>query len=119
MNDNNTTIEQLKLLVTTFVEERNWQQYHTPKNLSINIAVEAAELMEIFNWTNDQNSYHMLETKREHVSQEIADIAFTLLNFCARNNIDLTSAFKAKMILNAQKYPVEKSKDRIEKYTEL
>jgi dCTP diphosphatase len=119
MNDTITTIETLKNKIKQFVEERNWQQYHSPKNLSMNIAVEAAELMEIFNWTDTEESKQELEKKRQQAENEIADIAFSLLNLCMRYNVDLTQALERKIALNAQKYPIEKSKGKITKYTEL
>lgn len=117
--DKTTTIESLKDLVRKFVEERDWQQYHTPKNLSMNIAGEAAELMEFFTWTDNEGSKRVLEEYRQDVEHEVADIAFALINFCMRNNIDLSQAIKTKMILNEQKYPVEKCKGKATKYHKL
>lgn len=118
MSDQNTTIAALKEKNKKFVAERDWAQFHTPKNLSMNIAIEAAELMELFVWTNNDESYKTVELKRQEIENEIADIALNLLSFCAQNNIDLTSAIEHKMQLNAQKYPVEKVKGKAKKYTE-
>lgn len=117
-NDQAVTLHAIKELIREFVEEREWQQYHNPKSLSMQIAIEAAELMEIFNWVEGQEAYEELERKRTEVEHEVADIAFTLFNFCLRNNIDLSRAIQQKMILNAQKYPVEKAKGKRAKYTE-
>lgn len=117
--DNITTVENLKDKVKSFCEERDWQQYHTLKNLSMNISIEAAELMEIFLWVEDKDSMHVLEAKRQEVENEVADIAFCLLNFCLRSGIDLSAAMKHKMQLNAQKYPIDKSKEKAVMYTEF
>lgn len=117
--DNSTTIESLKAFIKQFVEEREWDQFHSPKNMSTKIAVEAAELMELFVWVDSKESVQVLEKKREAVEHEVADIAITLLTFCTRNNIDLSEAIKKKMILNAKNYPVEKAKGNSNKYTEL
>ncbi len=117
--DNKATIDSLKQLVKEFVEERDWQQYHSPKNLSMCLAGEAAELMELFTWVNEDESQQMLEQRRKEVEHELADIAFNLLNFCMRYNIDLSQALEEKIRLNALKYPIEKSKSKILKYNQL
>ncbi|HVX01249.1 MAG TPA: nucleotide pyrophosphohydrolase [Candidatus Babeliaceae bacterium] len=116
--DETTTIEALKQSVKNFVEEREWQQFHCPKNLSMLLAVESAELMELFLWST-ADSLLQLEKKRVEVEHELADIAFALLNFCDRYDIDLTTALKRKIALNAEKYPIEKSKGKAIKYNEL
>lgn len=119
MNDRITTLATLKETVRQFVEEREWQQYHSPKNISMNIAIEASELMELFNWVDSEESKQELEIKREAVEQEVADIAFALLNFCMRYNIDLASALTHKIELNKERYPLEKSQGKRTKYTEF
>jgi len=119
MNDNQKTVEELKKEIRAFMEERDWQQYHTPKNMSMQIATEAAELMEPFMFVESSASMQELEKKRTAVENEVADVAICLLNFCMRTNIDLTQAIANKMIINAEKYPVEKCKGRRDKYNEL
>jgi len=119
MNDNKTTIETLKKQLKKFVDERDWNQFHSPKNMSMGIAIEAAELMEFFQWSDAQQSFEIFAKKREEIEHEIADIAVYTLMFCAENNIDLSTAIEKKMKLNAKKYPVEKSKGKPTKYTEL
>ena len=119
MPDAITTIEQLKNDVKKFIEERDWQQFHSPKNLSMGIVSEASELLDLFLWCDIQDSYEMLEKKREEVENEIAEIACMLLAFCIRHNIDLSSAIAHKRIEAARKYPVEKCKGKSIKYTEL
>lgn len=119
MNDSKTTIADLKQIIKKYADDRDWGQFHTPKNLSMNLAAEAAELMEFFLWIESSDSYKELEQKRAAIEDEVADIACGLINFCVRNNIDLCSAIEKKMAKNALKYPVEKSKGKREKYTEL
>lgn len=119
MQDSSTTINDLKDIIKKFIEEREWQQYHSPKNLSMQIAAESAELMELFLWIESKDSISSIEKNREAVEHEIADIAHALICFCIRTNIDLAAAIEKKMALNAQKYPIEKSKGKCVKYTQL
>jgi dCTP diphosphatase len=119
MNDTITTLAMLKALIKDFVDEREWEQFHSPKNVSMNIVIEAAELMELFNWVDNEESKQELEIRRQAVELEVADIAFALLNLCMRYNIDLASALEHKIALNKKKYPLEKSKGKRTKYTEL
>ena len=83
------------------------------------IATEAAELMELLMWVDCKESFTEIEKKKEAFEHEIADIAYGLINFCIQANIDLTAAFQKKMIHNAQKYPIEKAKGKRLKYTQL
>ncbi len=119
MQDNTTTLETLKIQLKKFVDERDWNQFHSPKNMSMGIAIEAAELMEHFLWSDAAQSFEVLEKKRQEIEHEVADIAVFVLMFCAENNIDLSTAIEQKMALNAEKYSVEKSKGKSTKYTEL
>ena len=119
MSDTTTTIESLKSVVKKFIEDREWQQFHNPKNLSMAIASEAAELIDLFMWCDNAASYDELERQRQDVEDEVADIVFATLAFCIRHNIDLTKAIMHKQIEKERKYPVEKAKGRYTKYTEL
>jgi len=119
MNDSTTTIEAVKKLMKAFVQERDWQQFHTPKNLSMDIAVEASELMEYFLWVDSSASYVIKSDKREGMTQEVADIFMALICFCNVANIDLSVAFERKLKLTKEKYPVEKVKGKAIKYTDL
>ena len=119
MNDNITTIEDLKQSMKSFIKERDWSQFHTPKNIAMALAVEAAELMEIFTWVDSQESISTLEKKREAVEQEVADIAAYLISLCLHYDIDLSQAFERKKKLNQAKYPIEKCKGISTKYTDL
>ena len=119
MADTTTTIESLKNDVKKFVEDRDWQQFHSPKNLSMALASEVAELMDFFLWCDNAASYEELEKRRQHVEDEVSDIAVLLLSFCVRHNIDLSKAIAHKQREREQKYPVEKCKGKWTKYTEL
>lgn len=106
MNDATTTIEQLKQITKTFCDERDWEHLNTPKNLSAAIAVEAAELMEIFMWVDGEQALKVLEKHRADVEHEIADILMCLLAFAYEHKIDLATAYERKLKLTALKYPV-------------
>ena len=119
MSDITTTVEKLKNDVQKFVEDRDWQQFHTPKNLSMALASEVTELMNFFLWCDNAASYQELEKRRQDVEDEVADVATLLLAFCVRHNIDLSTAIAHKRIKHAAKYPIEKCKGKSVKYTEL
>lgn len=119
MSDTTTTIDDFKKRIKKLVEDRDWQRYHSPKNMSMMIATEAAELMEIFRWAETQESFELCKEKKEAIEQELADIAFGVFNFCMRMNIDLSQAFERKMQLNEERYPIEKCKGMSKKYNEL
>ena len=105
--------------IRAFRDARDWMQFHHPKDMAVGLAIEAAELMELFLWKNDQEQTKIVELKREQIEDEIADIGMFLLELADNLNVDLLSAIEAKIEKNAQKYPVEKSKGRSVKYTEL
>ncbi len=119
--DGNTTLGVLKQEVLTFARERDWEQFHSPKNLSMAIAAEAAELMEPLLWVTPAESRAVMARpdKRAALQDELADIVVYCLEFANQTDIDLASAITAKMARNAQKYPVEKARGRSEKYNEL
>jgi NTP pyrophosphatase (non-canonical NTP hydrolase) len=119
--DATTTIEDLKNRVLAFVRERDWEQFHSPKNLSMAIAAEAGELMEHFLWADSAASRDSCQetARRKKVEEELADVVIYSLDFANITGIDLAAAIEAKLAVNAQKYPVEKARGRSEKYTEL
>jgi NTP pyrophosphatase (non-canonical NTP hydrolase) len=121
MNDAETHLETIKERVFAFARERDWEQFHSPKNLSMAIATEAAELMEHFLWQSPEASRSQMETEklRSHVAEELADIFIFAVEFANITGMDIASIIEAKMKRNAEKYPVEKSKGRSTKYTEL
>jgi dCTP diphosphatase len=119
MQDSNSTVLQLKEKVALFVQEREWEQFHTPKNLSMDIAVEAAELMEKFLWLEGAASQEEIDNNRQEIEDELADVLIGLLCFANASNIDLSNAFHKKLAKTAAKYPIEKSKGKHTKYTKL
>jgi dCTP diphosphatase len=120
VSDVRTTIQELKELVAAFARERDWDQFHSPKNLSMALAVEAAELMELFQWKTEQQSWQVTSDPdlSHRVSEELADITYFALNLCNRLNIDLASTFMAKLEQNAAKYPADRVRGKAAKYTD-
>jgi NTP pyrophosphatase (non-canonical NTP hydrolase) len=121
MTDAGTTVEELRQRVLAFVHERDWEQFHSPKNLSMALAAESGELMEHFLWSESKASLDVARDpkKRRAIEDEIADVVIYSLEFANICGIDLAKAIETKMAANAQKYPVEKAKGRADKYTEL
>lgn len=120
-NDEKTTIYELKELVKKFCEERDWDQYHNPKDLTIGIVTEASELLEHFRFKSEKESKELLEKpeKRDEITQELSDTFYFILRFAQMNNIDLSTELKRKLEINNKHYPVEKSKGSNKKYTEI
>ena len=118
-NDKTTTIEELKKKNHAFIEERDWAQFHTPKNIAMSLTSEATEFSDFFIWVDSQKSIEVLEEKREAIEQEVADVLGCLLTLCALYDIDLAKAYEKKLKVNQDKYPVEKSKGHATKYTDL
>ncbi len=121
MNDAATPLQEIKDRVLAFSRERDWEQFHSPKNLSMAISAEAAELMEHFLWQSaDQSRQDASEEKlRGKVEEELADVLIFAIQFANMTGIDIASIIEAKMLRNAEKYPVEKAKGRSDKYTDL
>jgi NTP pyrophosphatase (non-canonical NTP hydrolase) len=116
MADADTTLADLKAQVRQFVDERSWQPFHSPKNLAMGIAVEAAELMECFLWLDLPASYETANdpAKREAIADEMADVFCYLLNMSNVIGIDLSVALRAKLVKNAVKYPAERYQGKFE-----
>ena len=121
MTDAATTVGEIRERVLAFARERDWEQFHSPKNLSMALAAEAGELMEHFLWTESKDSAATLtdSKKRSKIEDELADVVIYALEFANIGGIYLTKAIEAKLAQNAAKYPVEKAKGRSDKYTEL
>ncbi len=119
-SDDHTRIRELKERVAAFARERDWDRFHSPKNLSMALAVEVAELMELFQWKTEQESWDAKRDPRTlaRVSEEIGDIAIFVLNLCNRLDIDLASAVMSKLEQSAAKYPAEQVRGKAAKYTE-
>lgn len=102
-----------------FAQARDWEQFHTPKNLACALSVEASELLEHFQWLTEQQSKSLTPDKQQEVAAEAADVFLYLLQLCDKLGIDLITAAQAKMLVNAQKYPVDAARGTAAKYTEL
>ncbi|MDO4537766.1 MAG: nucleotide pyrophosphohydrolase [Coriobacteriales bacterium] len=110
------TFEEAAEKALAFREERDWEQFHNPKDLAISISLEAAELLECFQWSGTDLD---AAEKREHMAEELADIVLYCTYFAQSAGINLPEAMSHKVDLNAQKYPVEASRGSSKKYTEL
>lgn len=114
MADQSTTLMQLRQRVAEFVAAREWQKYHDPKNLSMSIAIETAELMEHFQWVRNDELPELLadEARRAEIVAEIADITCFVLALANALDLDLSAAVEEKLVRNAAKYPVETFRGR-------
>ena len=117
--DNKVTLEELKNQVKDFCEQRDWDQFHNPKELAIGISTEANELLQIFRFKSEEDMKSlMVSDKRIEVEEELADVLYFVLRFAQMNNIDLSAAVANKIEKNNKKYPIEKSKGCNKKYDE-
>ena len=114
-----TDLESLRDQLRTFASDRDWDQFHSPKNLAAALAVEASELLEHFQWLTEAQSRQLPPETLDEVSNEVADVLLYLIRISDKLGIDLIAAAKAKIVLNAEKYPVEKARGSSRKYTEL
>jgi NTP pyrophosphatase (non-canonical NTP hydrolase) len=105
-------IASLSRRLRDFAQARDWEQFHSPKNLTMALIVEAAELVEHFQWMKEDQSYELSEKQREEVALEVADIFIYLLRIAERLDIDLVEATKKKITINEDRYPVEESKGK-------
>lgn len=107
--------------VRMFCEDRDWDQFHNPKDLAIGISTEANELLDIFRFKSEEQMKLLFQDikVREHIEEEVADTLFFLLRFAQMNNLDLSQCIQDKLEKNDKKYPVEKIKGKNLKYTEL
>jgi NTP pyrophosphatase (non-canonical NTP hydrolase) len=121
LTDSDTTLADLKARVLAFVQARDWEQFHSPKNLSMALAAESGELMEHFLWLTPEQSKAAAHdpVKRGKIADELADVVIYALEFANVTGLDVAAAIEAKMAANAQKYPVEKAKGRSDKYDQL
>jgi dCTP diphosphatase len=111
-------LEELRGRINNFANERDWNQFHSPKNLSMALVVEAGELVEQFQWLKESESYDLSKEKLAAVEEEIADIFVYLIRIAHQLDIDLMSAAKKKIELNESKYPAEIVRGSARKYTE-
>jgi len=109
---------QFKVRLRQFAKERDWDQFHSPKNLSMALIVEAAELVEHFQWLTEEQSSSLEQKQLEKVQEELADIQIYLIRIADKLNVDLIGAVSKKIEANAKKYPSEKVRGSSKKYTE-
>ena len=117
MADERTTLQDLKEQMATFVRERDWEQFHNPKNLSMSIAIEAGELMEHFQWKTVEQSKLLDKDALQEIGEELADIVIYSLSMANYLQIDLAETVLAKMEKNRGKYPKEQVRGKAHKYT--
>ena len=109
----------LRDALRVFAAERDWDQFHSPRNLAAALAVEAAELLEPFQWLTDEQSRELSTEARAAVEQEMADVLLYLVRLADKLGVDLEQAARAKIALNAEKYPVDRARGSSRKYDEL
>ncbi len=115
----NSDLLSLTQSLREFAKEREWEQFHSPKNLASALTVEASELLEHFQWLTEQQSRELPAEKKADVAAEAADVLLYLLQLCDKLEIDLVEAARAKLAVNADKYPVERALGSSKKYTEI
>jgi len=119
--DDQTTISQLKEKIRSFCEERDWDQYHSAKELTIGIVTESSELLQHFRFKSEKQVEELFSSpeKKEKISEEMVDTLYFLLRLAQRYDIDLATSLEKKMGKNEKKYPLEKSRGSNKKYNEL
>jgi dCTP diphosphatase len=113
------SLQELRNSLRQFAADRDWDQFHSPKNLAIALNVEAAELLEHFQWVSDVESAGIPLTTRAKVREELADVFLYLIRLADKLDVDLTLAAAEKIQINAAKYPIEKARGSSKKYTDL
>lgn len=111
-------MQELVEIIRAFCRERDWEQFHSPKNLAMALSVEVAEVLELFQWLTEAESRALPADKRERLREEIGDVMILLANLADHLGIDLVEAAKAKMARNAEKYPAERVRGKALKYDE-
>lgn len=114
MNDAQTTVAELREIVRRFVDARDWRQFHTPKNLSMALAIEAAELMEHFQWLTPEASQRLDEDPQalSAVAEELSDVLCYVLSIANELDLDVSQSLRAKMVKNEAKYPADEYRGR-------
>jgi dCTP diphosphatase len=111
-------LEDLRSAIDAFIRERDWEQFHSPKNLAMALSVEVAEIVEHFQWLTEEQSHNLPPEKLAEIREEIGDVMIYLTELADKLGIDPLEAAKAKVMINGQKYPVELVKGKAAKYTE-
>jgi NTP pyrophosphatase (non-canonical NTP hydrolase) len=113
------TITELMAEIRAFRDARDWQQFHSPKELAVAIAAEAGELLQHFVWQSPEQSDRRVTERREQIASEIADVGILLLELADQMGLNLTAVIRAKLARNAERYPVDKARGSNRKYNEL
>jgi dCTP diphosphatase len=111
--------EDLPARLAEFARDRDWEQFHSPKNLAMAVAAEAGELLEHFQWLSESQSRELTPPQRELAALEMADVLLYLVRLADRLEVDLLEAAQRKIALNAEKYPIDKARGHSRKYTDL
>lgn len=111
-------IERLRELLRQFAADRDWDQFHSPKNLAMALVAEAGELAEVFQWLTEADSKSLTPAQRSRAEEEMADVLLYLIRMADKLDVDLVAVALQKMVLNAHKYPIEKSRGHAKKYNE-
>ena len=119
MTKTTDSLETLRVQLAQFAAERDWEQFHNPKNLAMAVAGEAGELIEHFQWLTPEQAENLPPATRDEVALECADVLLFLVRLADRLGIDLAQAAQKKLVLNAKKYPVEKARGKATKYDKL
>lgn len=114
-----TDLQQLQAELRQFAQDRDWDQFHSPKNLATALSIEAAELLEHFQWLTEEQSRTLPQDRLDQVGEEIADVLLYLAQLSDKLGIDPMEAAKRKLLRNAEKYPIDRAKGNSKKYTEL
>lgn len=109
----------LQQRVIKFRDDRNWKQFHNPKDVAISLLVEASELLDVFKWKNEKEISSFIASNKQDITNEIMDVLYHVLLLSADMKINIVDEFERKMKINEDKYPLEKSKGSNKKYTEL
>ncbi len=111
-------IKELTDIIVKHIKARDWDQFHNPKDLAISLQLEASEVLEHFQWKNEEEIKEHVKNKKDEMGEELADTLYWVLLLSNKLNIDIKKAFKKKMVKNEKKYPVDKSKGKHNKYTD-
>jgi len=111
-------VKDLREAIRAFIDERDWEQFHSPKNLAMALSVETSEIVEHFQWLTEEQSKNLPPEKRAKVKEEIGDVMIYLTELADKLGIDLVETARAKLEINGQKYPAELAKGKVSKYTE-
>ena len=115
----NISIQDVQVQLRDFAAERDWAQFHTPKNLAMALTVECGELLEHFQWLTDEQSTDLPKQQKHDVAMELADVFLYLLRLADQVDVDLIEAAEQKIAINASRYPVDKARGNARKYDRL